>query len=38
MKRRVPINKFSSAKKFRRDVSRTKGANIMAVQRGGIRL
>lgn len=38
MARRVPVNKYSSAKKFRRDVSRTKGANVAAVQRGGIRL
>lgn len=38
MRRRVPVNKFRSAKQFRRSVSKTKMANVKAVQRGGIRL
>lgn len=37
MKRR-PVNKFRSAKKFRRHVGRTKKANVMAPMRGGWRL
>ena len=38
MKRRVSVNKYSSAKSFRRQISRTKLPNVVAVQRGGIRL
>lgn len=38
MARRVPVNKYKSASSFRRGVGRTKAANVMAVQRGGIRL
>jgi len=35
---RRSVNKNQSAKRFRSNVRRTKGANVMAVQRGGIRL
>lgn len=35
---RRPVNKAKSAAKFRRNTRRTKGANIGAVLRGGIRL
>lgn len=35
---RRPVNKRSSASQFRRNASRTKGANVQAVMRGGIRL
>ncbi|WNK13294.1 MAG: hypothetical protein [Microvirus sp.] len=35
---RHAVNKHSSARKFRSQVGRTKGANIKAVMRGGIRL
>lgn len=35
---RSPVNKSRSASKFRRSVSKTKMANVVAVQRGGIRL
>lgn len=38
MKRRVPVNKYASARSFRANQKRIKGANVMAVQRGGIRL
>lgn len=38
MKRRNHVNKYRSAKAFRGKVGKTKGANIAAVQRGGIRL
>lgn len=36
--RRQPVNKYKSAAKFRRAVDKTKLVNVMAVQRGGIRL
>lgn len=37
--RRFPVNKAKSAKSFRRNVSRTKAANVKAgPMRGGIRL
>jgi len=36
--KRVPVNKFKSAAKFRRGVSQTKLVNIKGSQRGGIRL
>lgn len=35
---RSPVNKHKSAKQFRRNVSRTKAANITTMSRGGIRL
>lgn len=35
---RRPVNKRSSARAFRKSVGRTKGANVQAVMRGGIRL
>lgn len=35
---RSPVNKNKSAKQFRRNVSRTKAANVTLMQRGGIRL
>lgn len=35
---RKNVNKHKSAKQFRRNVGRTKGANIAGVMRGGIRL
>lgn len=35
---RRPVNKFKSAKSFRRNVGRTKAANFAGVMRGGIRL
>lgn len=35
---RSKVNKRASARKFRSQVGRTKGANITAVMRGGIRL
>lgn len=38
MKRRSHVNKYKSAKHFRGKIGKTKGANIAAVQRGGIRL
>lgn len=38
MKRRVPVNKYVSAKSFRSQIKRTKLPNVVAVQRGGIRL
>lgn len=39
MKYRKHVNKHASASKFRRDSSRTKGANMRgAPMRGGIRL
>lgn len=36
--RRAPVNKFKSAKTFRRNVSKTKAINVKGSQRGGIRL
>ncbi|QXP08440.1 MAG: hypothetical protein [Arizlama microvirus] len=36
--KRSPVNKYRSAKAFRRDVSKTKLVNVKGVQRGGIRL
>lgn len=37
--RRMPVNKFKSAKKFRHHVSRTKVVNLKGgLARGGIRL
>lgn len=36
--KRKPVNKFKSAKKFRKQSRRTKGMNITAPMRGGIRL
>lgn len=36
--RKKSVNKRSSARKFRKDVGRTKGANVMAPGRGGYRL
>lgn len=38
MKRRMKVHKGHSARKFRHQVRHTKGANVAAVQRGGIRL
>lgn len=38
MKRRSYVNKRRSAGRFRRQVGYTKGANVKAVSRGGIRL
>lgn len=35
---RKPVSKASSAKRFRRDTKRTKGANMTSPMRGGIRL
>lgn len=35
---RKPVNKQASAKSFRRQVGKTKAANVAAVMRGGIRL
>nr|QJB20975.1 MAG: hypothetical protein [Microvirus sp.] len=35
---RKPVNKFKSAKNFRRNVAKTKAANFIGVMRGGIRL
>ena len=35
---RRPVNKFQSAKKFRKNVSKTKAMNFAGVMRGGIRL
>lgn len=37
--KRIPVNKNASAKQFRRNMSRTKAANVWAgPMRGGIRL
>lgn len=36
--KRKPVSKFKSAKKFRSQSRRTKGANVTSVMRGGIRL
>lgn len=37
--RRRPVNKSSSARRFRKSIGRTKGANVQAgPMRGGIRL
>lgn len=36
--KRYPVNKYSSARKFRKSVQRTKGANMNGPMRGGIRL
>lgn len=37
--KRKPVSKYRSAKKFRRDVGKTKGINMRgAPMRGGIRL
>lgn len=39
MSHRMPVNKFQSVKKFRRNVGKTKQANFYAgPMRGGIRL
>lgn len=35
--RRRPVSKRKSARKFRRQARRTKGANMAQVMRGGIR-
>lgn len=35
---RSSVNKGKSARKFRKQAARTKGANIAGVMRGGIRL
>lgn len=35
---RKHVNKHTSAKSFRRNVGKTKGINVAAVMRGGIRL
>jgi len=35
---RSPVNKHKSAKQFKRNVRKTKAANMGAVMRGGIRL
>lgn len=35
---RKPVSKSSSAKRFRKDTTRTKGANMQGPMRGGIRL
>lgn len=35
--RRMPVNKYRSAKKFRSSMTRTKAANVQAVPRGGFR-
>lgn len=35
---RKAVNKFKSAKAFRRNSGKTKAANVKAVMRGGIRL
>lgn len=35
--RRRPVSKHKSAKKFRKQARRTKGANMAQVMRGGIR-
>lgn len=35
---RRPVNKFNSAKSFRKNVGKTKAANFVGVMRGGIRL
>lgn len=36
--RRVPVSKHKSAGQFKRNVSKTKGANLKAPMRGGWRL
>jgi len=36
--KRSHVNKYTSAKKFRSQAKRSKGANIVGVMRGGIRL
>lgn len=36
--RRVPVNKYASAKSFRRGASKIKALNLRGSQRGGIRL
>lgn len=36
--RRHPVNKFKSAKTFRRNSGRTKAINLAGPMRGGIRL
>lgn len=36
--RRMPVNKFRSARNFRRSQSRTKAPNMQMVPRGGFRL
>lgn len=35
--KRKPVNKYRSAKKFKRHAHKTKGANVAQVMRGGIR-
>lgn len=35
---RKPVNKFKSAKKFRKDVRKTHPKNVARVSRGGFRL
>lgn len=36
--KRSGVNKYQSAKKFRRSVGKTKVVNVKASQRGGIRM
>lgn len=36
--KRQAVNKSASARKFRRNVARTKAANLPGLSRGGIRL
>ena len=36
--KRMSVNKHRSARKFRKQVSRTKAANVAGPMRGGIRL
>lgn len=36
--KRKPVNKYRSASKFKRQVRRTKQANVAGPMRGGIRL
>lgn len=36
--RRIPTNKYRSARSFRRSSNRTKGANVAMPMRGGWRL
>jgi len=35
---RKPVNKYKSAAAFKQKISKTKMLNVMATQRGGIRL
>lgn len=38
MAKRFPVNKSKSAGKFRSNIKRTKGANLISPMRGGFRL